>query len=115
METTDKTFLEMQQQMQQLRDMLENQKIVNERILRRSCGRTIDRLRIKSSAPIVAGIAGLALIPLLGHLGFSLLLMIFSLNISMLVCRLVLPGTTLGLKPCSSIQPSKLREHCTGT
>ena len=78
METTDKTFLEMQQQMQQLRDKLENQKIVNERILRRSCGRTIDRLRIKSSAPIVAGIAGLALIPLLGQLGFSLLLMIFT-------------------------------------
>ena len=63
METTDKTFLEMQQQMQQLREMLDSQKIVNERMLRRSCGRTIDRLRIKSNAPIIAGVAGLALIP----------------------------------------------------
>ena len=35
METTDKTLLEMQQQMQQLRKKLESQKIVNERILRR--------------------------------------------------------------------------------
>ena len=76
METTDKTFLEMQQQMQQLREKLESQKIVNERILRRSCGRTVDRLRIKSNAPIVAGIAGLALIPFLHHLGFSPLLLI---------------------------------------
>ena len=48
METTDKTLLEMQQQMQQLREKLDSQQIVNERILRRSCGRTIDRLRIKS-------------------------------------------------------------------
>ena len=78
METTDKTFLEMQQQMQQLREKLDSQKIVNERILRRSCGRTIDRLRIKSSAPIIAGLAGLALIPFLHHLGFSLLLLIFT-------------------------------------
>ncbi|MBQ4021831.1 MAG: YtxH domain-containing protein, partial [Bacteroidales bacterium] len=37
---------------------------------------TIDRLRIKSNAPIVAGIAGLALIPFLHHLGFSPLLLI---------------------------------------
>ncbi len=76
METTDKTFLEMQQQMQQLREKLDSQKIVNERMLRRSCGRTIDRLRIKSNAPIIAGAAGLALIPLLHHLGFSPLLLI---------------------------------------
>ena len=78
METTDNTFLEMQRQMQQLREKLDSQKIVNERIIRRSCGRTIDRLRIKSNAPIFAGIAGLALIPFLHHLGFSLLLLIFT-------------------------------------
>ncbi|MBQ4222044.1 MAG: hypothetical protein II665_04805, partial [Bacteroidales bacterium] len=76
METTDKTFLEMQRQMQQLREKLDSQQIVSERILRRSCGRTIDRLRIKSSAPIIAGLAGLALIPFLHHLGFSPLLLI---------------------------------------
>ena len=76
METTDKTFLEMQQQMQQLREKLESQKIVNERMLRRSCGRTIDRLRFKSNAPIVAGVIGLGLIPILHHMGFSPLLLI---------------------------------------
>ena len=76
METTDNTFLEMQRQMQQLREKLESQKIVSERILRRSCGRTIDRLRIKSNAPLLAGIAGLALIPILHHMGFSLLFLI---------------------------------------
>ena len=78
METNDNTFLEMQQQMQQLREKLESQKIVNERILRRSCGRTIDRLRFKSNAPIFAGLGGLALIPALHHLGFSPLFLIFT-------------------------------------
>ena len=76
METTDNTLLEMQRQMQQLREKLESQKIVNERILRKSCRRTIDRLRVKSNAPIIAGIAGLALIPVLHQLGFSNLLLI---------------------------------------
>ena len=76
METTDNTLLEMQQQMKQLREKLESQKIVNERILRKSCGRTIDRLRFKSNVPIFAGAAGLALIPFLHHQGFSNLLLI---------------------------------------
>ncbi len=76
METTDNTLLEMQQQMKQLREKLESQKIINERILRKSCGRTIDRLRFKSNVPIFAGAAGLALIPFLHHQGFSNLLLI---------------------------------------
>ena len=76
METNDNTLLEMQRQMQQLREKLDSQKIVNERILRKSCGRTIDRLRFKSNAPIVAGVIGLALIPLLHSRGFSNLLLI---------------------------------------
>ena len=78
METNDKTLLEMQQQMQQLREKLESQQIVNERILRNSCRKTIDRLRFKSNAPIIAGCAGLALIPVLYHLGFSNLFLIFT-------------------------------------
>ncbi len=76
METTDNTLLEMQQQMKQLREKLESQKIINERILRKSCGRTIDRLRFKSNVPVFAGAAGLALIPFLHHQGFSNLLLI---------------------------------------
>ena len=76
METTDNTLLEMQQQMKQLREKLESQKIINERIIRKSCGRTIDRLRFKSNVPIFAGAAGLALIPFLHHQGFSNLLLI---------------------------------------
>lgn len=76
METTDNTLLEMQQQMKQLREKLESQKIINERILRKSCGRAIDRLRFKSNVPIFAGAAGLALIPFLHHQGFSNLLLI---------------------------------------
>ena len=76
METTDNTLLEMQQQMKQLREKLESQKIINERILRKSCGRTIDRLRFKSNVPVFAAAACLALIPFLHHQGFSNLLLI---------------------------------------
>lgn len=71
METTDKTFIEMQQQMQQLRDKLESQKIINDRLLRNACRHNINRLRIKSSVPVIAGFAGLALIPFLKEMGFS--------------------------------------------
>ena len=71
METTDKTFIEMQQQMQQLREKLESQRIVNDRLLRNACRHNIDRLRIKSSVPVIAGFAGLALIPFLREMGFS--------------------------------------------
>ena len=71
METTDKTFIEMQQQMQQLRDKLESQKIINDRLLRNACRHNINRLRIKSSVPVIAGFAGLALIPFLKETGFS--------------------------------------------
>ena len=76
METTDNTLLEMQQQMKQLREKLESQKIINERILRKSCGRTIDRLRFKSNVPVFAGAVGLALIPFLHRHGFSDLFLI---------------------------------------
>ena len=71
METTDNTLLEMQQQMKQLREKLESQKIINERILRKSCGRTIDRLKFKSNVPVFAAAACLALIPVLHRQGFS--------------------------------------------
>ena len=40
MENSDNTLLEMQQQLQQLKDKLSSQKIVNERILRKSCNAT---------------------------------------------------------------------------
>ena len=78
METNDNTLLEMQQQMQQLREMLNDQKIVNERLLRNSCRSTINRLRIKSSVPVIAGFAGLGLIPVLRYLGFSYYFLIFT-------------------------------------
>lgn len=71
METTDNTLLEMQQQMQQLREKLESQKIVNGRLLRNSCRNSISRLKLKSSVPLIAGFAGLAMIPVLMELGFS--------------------------------------------
>ena len=71
MENTDNTLLEMQQQMQQLREKLESQEIVNDRLIRKSCKNSITRLKIKSSVPAIAGFAGLALIPVIREAGFS--------------------------------------------
>ena len=71
METKDNTLIEMQQQMQQLREKLESQKIVNGRLIRNSCRNSISRLKLKSSVPLIAGFAGLAMIPVLRELGFS--------------------------------------------
>ncbi len=56
METNDNTMLEMQRQMQQLRDKLDNQKIVNERMLNRAYSRKLDVLRTKARVPIFAGL-----------------------------------------------------------
>ena len=56
METNDNTMLEMQRQMQQLRDKLDNQKIVNERMLNRAYSRNLDVLRTKARVPIFAGL-----------------------------------------------------------
>ena len=71
METNDNTLREMQQQMEQLRQMLSDQKIVNDRLLRNSCRNTVTRLKIKSTVPVIAAFAGLAIIPALRYLGFS--------------------------------------------
>ena len=57
METNDNTLLEMQQQMQQLRDKLNDQKIINERMLNRVYSRNLDVLRTKARVPIFAGLA----------------------------------------------------------
>ncbi|MBR3013048.1 MAG: hypothetical protein IKH60_07030 [Bacteroidales bacterium] len=96
METTDKTFIEMQQQMQQLRDKLESQRIVNDRLLRNACRHNINRLRIKSSVPVIAGFAGLALIPFLKEVGFSVwflivtgLLLLTAMGLTMYVKRFI--------------------------
>ena len=78
METNDNTLLEMQQQMQQLRDKLENQRIVNERLLQRSCGQSIGRLKLKSRVPIIAGFAALLCSGSFFNLGASLPFLIFT-------------------------------------
>ena len=72
MENTDNTLLEMQEQMKQLKEKLETQKIVNERILRKSCNQTVSRLRLKSNLPIVFGFAGILMSASFLELGLSL-------------------------------------------
>ena len=85
METNDKTILEMQQQMKQLREKLESQKIVNERMLRNSFGQTSRRLRFKSSIPIFAGVAAILSMPALYTLGLSVPFLVFT-GVLMAVC-----------------------------
>lgn len=76
METNDNTLLEMQQQMQQLRAKLDNQKIVNERMLKRAYSRNLDVLRTKARVPVFAGLAVVCGAASFYNLGFSLPFMI---------------------------------------
>ena len=85
MENTDTTLLEMQQQLQQLKDKLSNQKIVNERILRKSFNVTASRLRFKSNVPILFGVAAILMTPSLRVLGVSTPFLIFNVAL-MLFC-----------------------------
>ena len=85
MENSDNTLLEMQQQLQQLKDKLSSQKIVNERILRKSCNATASRLRFKSNVPILFGVAAILMTPSLHTLGASTPFLIFNVAL-MLFC-----------------------------
>ena len=85
METTDKTFLEMQQQMQQLREILENEKIVNERLLQKSCRQTAKRLKFMANLPIVFAAVAILCSPSFFMLGTSIWFVLFTCLL-MLVC-----------------------------
>ena len=85
MENNDTTLREMQEQMQQLREKLDSQKIVNERILKKSCSQTASRLRFKAYLPILFGVAAMLLIPSLRSFGISMGFIIFTWGL-MLVC-----------------------------
>ena len=85
MENNDNTLREMQEQMQQLRDKLDSQKIVNERILKKSCSQTASRLRFKANLPILFGVAAMLMVPALRELGVSMGFIIFTW-VLMLVC-----------------------------
>ena len=89
MENKDNTLTEMQeqmqQQMQQLREKLDKQKIVNERILKKSCSQTASRLRFKANLPILFGVAAMLLVPSLRSFGVSMGFILFTW-VLMLVC-----------------------------
>ena len=85
MENTDTTLREMQEQMQQLREKLDSQKIVNERILKKSCSQTASRLRFKANLPILFGVAAMLMVPALREFGVSMGFILFTW-VLMLVC-----------------------------
>ncbi|MBQ6958834.1 MAG: hypothetical protein IJP77_09780 [Bacteroidales bacterium] len=85
MENNDNTLHEMQEQMRQLREKLDKQKIVNERILKKSCSQTASRLRFKAYLPILFGVAAILLVPSIRSLGVSMAFVILTW-VLMLVC-----------------------------
>ena len=85
METTDNTLMEMQQQMQLLKDKLDKQTIVNERMLRYAAGKGISNLRFKSRIPYIAGLAAMLCAPSFYNLGCSLYFIIYT-ELMMLFC-----------------------------
>ena len=85
METTDKTILEMQEQMKELRDKLENQKIINHRVLGKAVSQTVSHLKMKSIIPIIFGVAAILLAPSYLNIGASWISVFFTW-ILMLIC-----------------------------
>ena len=85
MENTDTTLLEMQQQLKQLKDKLDSQKIVNDRLLQKSCSNSLNRLRTKSNLPILFGIAAILMSASFVNLGMSWPFILFT-DVMMLVC-----------------------------
>ena len=71
METTDNTLREMQEQMKVLREKLDNEKIVNKRILGKVVSQNANRLRFKSNVPIIFGVAAILMAPSYLTLGAS--------------------------------------------
>ena len=78
MENTDNTLREMQQQMQQLREKLNKEQIINERLLQKSCRQTVDRLKFKSNLPIVFAIIAILCSPAYLSFGISPWFLIFT-------------------------------------
>ena len=87
METTDNTLLEMQQQMQQLKEKLNSQKIVNDQLLRNSCKNTINRLRFKANTPYLFTVIAVICLPSFFKMGLSTAFAIYTL--AMLLVSLV--------------------------
>ena len=85
MENTDNTLREMQEQMQQLREKLDNQKIINEQMMQKSCRQNASRLKFKANISIFAGILAILLSPVYLEAGASMAFVIFTC-ILMLVC-----------------------------
>ena len=85
METNDTNFREMQEQMKVLREKLENEKVINQRIMRRTCSMTANRLKFKANVPILFGVAAILMSPSYLQLGASLYTVIFTC-VLMLVC-----------------------------
>jgi len=79
METNDKTFLEMQQQIQQLRDKLDDQKIVSEQMLRQACSQRLGNLRRHARVPLIAALAAICSAGSFLNVGFSLPFLIVTL------------------------------------
>ena len=85
MENNDNTLREMQEQMQQLREKLNSQKIINERMMHNSFHQTAGRLRFKSNLSILFAVAGILTVPSLTNMGVSFYFVIFTW-IMLLVC-----------------------------
>ena len=85
METTDKTILEMQEQMKELREKLESQKIVNDSLLRKSFRQNASRLKSKANIPLIFGVAAILLAPSYLNIGASWISVGFTW-VLMLIC-----------------------------
>ena len=85
MEKTDTTIHEMQQQLQQLRDKLQDPKIVNDRMFRNVYRQGLDKLRLKSRLIIIVGLCTMFGLPATHSFGVSFPV-IAAFELLMLIC-----------------------------
>ena len=78
METTDNTLKEMQQQMELLKNKLDKQTIVNDKMMRNAIAKGLKSIRTKAAIPYFAGLAAILCCKSFYNLGCSLGFLIYS-------------------------------------
>jgi hypothetical protein len=86
MENTDNTIYEMQEQLKQLRNKLQDQRIVNDRMFRNVYRQGLDKLRLKSYLLIIVAVFAMLGLPIFHTFGGVSYIVIAAFELMMLIC-----------------------------
>lgn len=86
MENTDNTIYEMQEQLKQLRNKLQDQRIVNDRMFRNVYRQGLDKLRLKSYLLIIVAVFAVIGLPIFHTFGGVSYIVIAAFELMLLIC-----------------------------